>query len=750
MAHSFKVNRSPKAGPWIGWRGLRNAADEPLGPRLRWSDRPGALRAPRCFAILCVLLFLCEGPLFADEPARPKKPKPAVLQVSGYGLIGDRVLKRMLRTVELSGAKPQYFTSAFVEDSALILTARVKRDGYLKPGITIDLRLADGRRIRVRSEDLLENPLPRELRVIKARFHIQKGVLSYYADIQFSGLSSIPQKQALAYFSETDILLHIKRARVFTGERLQRGLSSLADVLDQQGYRDAKVETADLQRDDRSGAVSVRIHVDQGPKFIVHSVREDFLIEGARRAETLRTIYPNKPYSKLWLQDFTLGLKTNEFHRGFPDAKVEVRTLKEAPHGDRIELDLLATVSSGLQVRVSSVEFKGQKRTKAWLLKRRVRIQRGDLLDPILVENGRDRLARLGVFDTVDLEYQRVTQSQREVIYRLNEGKTLNLSLLFGWGSYELLRGGFETDVNNLWGLAHHAQLTAIQSFKASSGNFTYTVPELVGKDVDLFVNASGLRREEVTFTRLEYGGGIGLHKYFQAAATDLSGRYNYQILSAQDFTTFQEVASEGLTNPAVGSVIFEIKHDRRDNPLYPRNGYKIFATVETAARTMGGDANYERVELSPSWHHSLGGGRYISLGVSQGVDVSFGSPANNLPFNKRFFPGGDNSIRGYQEGEASPRNTSGQILGAETYTLGTVELEQALTPKWSLVLFSDSLGFAEHLAHYPFDTGLFSVGGGLRWRTLIGPIRLEYGRNLNPRPQDPSGTVQFSLGFPF
>jgi outer membrane translocation and assembly module TamA len=65
-------------------------------------------------------------------------------------------------------------------------------------------------------------------------------------------------------------------------------------------------------------------------------------------------------------------------------------------------------------------------------------------------------------------------------------------------------------------------------------------------------------------------------------------------------------------------------------------------------------------------------------------------------------------------------------------------------------VLFSDSIGFARHIDHYPFDTGLFSVGGGLRWRTLIGPIRLEYGYNLNPRPLDPSGTLQFSLGFPF
>jgi outer membrane translocation and assembly module TamA len=148
--------------------------------------------------------------------------------------------------------------------------------------------------------------------------------------------------------------------------------------------------------------------------------------------------------------------------------------------------------------------------------------------------------------------------------------------------------------------------------------------------------------------------------------------------------------------------------------------------------------------------HWSLGGGRSLGIGLQHGVAISFGAPAENLPFNRRFFPGGDNSIRGYTEGEASPRDEQGQFVGAETYMLATVEFEQALTPKWSLVLFSDSLGMARRLENYPFDTGLFSVGLGLRWRTLIGPIRLEYGHNLNPRPEDPSGTVLFSLGYPF
>jgi len=700
--------------------------------------------------IYWLLVFCPSFNLFAADSPKAQKVKPARLKVSGYGLLGNRELKRTLTTLELGGKKPEYFGADFIEDAALVLSARVKRDGYLSPNITIELKLANGGQLHVRAKDLLENPLPRPLRVRVARFRVQKGVLYYFATLDFQGLRSVPLKQARSYFVEVDTLLKTKRSRLFTPELLRRGLDSLTDILDRAGYRDAKVEAGHLQQDDKTGAVTVRVDVQEGPKHIVHSVREEFVYDTGPKPEETKTIFPNKPYSRLWLQDFTVGLKTNQFHRGYADATVDVQTLARKPYDGGFAIDLLAKVVSGPQIRISAVEFQGQKRTRMGLLSRRVRIQHGELLDPTRVEEGRYRLAKLGIFDSVDLGYQPVDEHTRDVIYRLKEGKTINVHLLLGWGSYELLRGGVDVEAFNIWGLAHHAELRAIQSFKATSGDLTYTIPELVGRDIDLFVAGSGLRREEVSFTRLEYGGGIGLHKYFQPAATDVTARYSYQILSAMNFGNIQEISSEGLTNPAVGSVLFEIKQDRRDNPLYPRHGYKVFLTVETASTYLGGDANYERVEISPSWHLPLGGGRYLSLGLSQGVDVSFGSSSNNLPFDKRFFPGGGNSIRGYQEGEASPRNSFGQFVGAETYTLATVELEQALTPKWSLVVFSDSLGFAHHIDHYPFDTGLFSVGGGLRWRTLIGPIRLEYGHNLNPRPGDPSGTLQFTLGFPF
>jgi len=227
-----------------------------------------------------------------------------------------------------------------------------------------------------------------------------------------------------------------------------------------------------------------------------------------------------------------------------------------------------------------------------------------------------------------------------------------------------------------------------------------------------------------------------------------LSVRYQYQVLDAADTEPGVEVA--GLTNANAGTIIMELRHDRRDNPLYPRRGYKVFTNLELGSEYLGGNANYQRFEIATAYHLPLYAGARVNLGLAHGVVLTLGARAQDLPFNRRFFPGGENSIRGYQEGEASPRDALGQFVGAESFILGNVEFEQALTHSLSLVLFSDSLGTAREIADYPANEALFSAGGGLRWKTIVGPIRLEYGHNLNPRPGDPAGTLHFSMGFPF
>ncbi len=539
-------------------------------------------------------LLLCCTTLAktAGEPSA-QAPKPARLRISGYGLLGDRQLKRILRTVELAGKTPEFFAPAFVEDAALIITSRTTRDGFLKPQISIEMQLVDGKLLTVTADQLLENPLDRSLRLREVHFRIRKGVLYHYKTLEFEGLESIREKQARSYFVETGALLLLKANRIYTPEKLRHGLSSLTDVLDRQGYQQAKAEVSQLKQDDTTGAVNVQIRVRQGVQSIVHSVHEEFFNQGETNPVQMQTIYPHKPYSTFWVQDLRQSLRTNEFRHGYPDVTAEVRTLEADLRGGKTNLDLLAIVQRGPQVRIGEVQFEGQKKTRRSLLSRRVRVKRGELLDRIKVEEGRFRLAQLGIFDSVDLDYPPADEHTRNVLYRLKEGKQLNVSLLFGYGSYELLRGGVELEQNDIWGRAHHARLKLIQSFKASSADFTYTMPESIGHDVDVFLNATGLRREEISFTRLEYGGGFGAHKYYKPVATDLTVRYNYQILNASEVNGI--VAPEGITNTSVGAIITEIKHDRRDNPLYPSKGYKVFSTIELATEYLAGDVKARR-----------------------------------------------------------------------------------------------------------------------------------------------------------
>jgi outer membrane protein assembly complex protein YaeT len=674
--------------------------------------------------------------------------KPAQLKISGYGILGNRQLKRTLATLEAGKTKPEFFDANAIEDAALVLVSKLTDDGYLQPLIRAVLTLEDGSTVSYVWDEKVEEPLPRPLRARKVHFKIKKGVLYHYTMIQFEGLSSLRAKAARSYFVESGGLVRFKANRIYSPDRLNRGVRNLTDALERRGFQNAKVTVSQLDRNDRNGAVAVTIRVEEGPKFMVREARQEIFAETHTTLSETGTNVFNRTYSKLWEQDFVQGIKTNFYRLGYPDTSVEIQTLKREPVTNRVYLDLLAVVHLGPRIKVHDVKFRGYQRTRESVLDRRVHMQEGDWLDRSRADRDRYRLSRLGIFESVTLQFEPYDEHSRDIVYDLKESKQMDVSLLFGYGSYELLRAGVELEQFNLFGRAHHHRLRLIQSFKASSADYTYTMPEWFGENVDVFFNASGLRREEVSFTRLEYGGGVGVRKFYHRIDTDVSVRYNYQILHATDAQL--NVEQEGASNPGVGALILDLRHDRRDNPLYPHRGYKVFSNIELASEYLASDVNYQRLDIATSLHLPVSDSQWVHLGLSHGLIATVGGSSKDIPFNRRFFPGGETSIRGFQEGEAAPRNEEGKIVGAETYTGGSVEFEQGITPKWSVVGFVDAVGFARKLDDYPVDEALFSVGAGLRWKTFIGPVRLEYGYNLNPRPKDPFGTLHVSLGFPF
>jgi outer membrane protein insertion porin family len=671
----------------------------------------------------------------------------AKLAVSGYGLFGNRELKALVSVLKPPDQEVEAFSASFIEDAVLILFSRLERDGYLQPKFTAELTLRDGTKETHGWETPLGEPLPRALAATELRFKVEPGVRFYFEEVRFEGLTAIPLREAAHFFMEADALIKLKQNRVYSPDRLQAGTRNLRDALERAGHGAAVVTATNLVTQTNSGAVTVDIIVREGPQSRLRSIQMEIIGSDTNQAPRVQRWETNAVFSRLWLQDFEQTLKRGQYKQGYANARVEFTQVAREAHAETEWIDLRARVYPGEKIRVGEIKFEGDEKTRESVMRRRVRVHAGDLLNPMDAERGRYRLARLGIFDSVELRYDEVDEKTRDVIYTVDEGKRMDFSILAGWGSYELLRGGFEWELYNLWGSAHRSRLKAVQSIKSTSGEYTYTVPELFGEEFDGFANAAFLRRDEPAFTREEFGGGAGVSRHFPSISSDMSLRYNYQVLNA----TRRDVPPEdGLREANVGSFIFDFRHDRRDNPLTPRRGYKIFSNLEIASEALLGDVNYQRMETSASYHRAIGEIRWLHFGLAHGFVTTERGPARDLPVTRRFFPGGDSSIRGFQFGEAAPRDANGQLVGAETYTLANVEFEQGLTRSWSLVFFVDAVGMARRLEDYPFNEGLYSVGGGVRWKTIIGPVRLEYGHNLNPRDEDPSGTVHISIGFPF
>ncbi len=676
--------------------------------------------------------------------------EPARVKISGFGFLGNREVVRLLRNFQPDGKLPAVIDRTFVEDAALVLLARAHDEGYLRAILSGDFTMADGSRQHLAWTNAMEAMLPRDFAAREAHLRLQGGVRFYYHSLEFDGVKFFSRREASSYFVSGDMLLQLHGNRVFSPAALRSSLAALKEAYARAGYQEAVVSTNQVTWNESTGAVTVEVAVEEGLQTIVHSVMVQ-VPDGDEARGSQRTLKPGKPYSRLWQQGLAQKLQAEQNVKGFPDATVAFAPLRRETNATSIQLDLSAKVTKGPFVRVGKLMAKGNRRTKTSVLNSRIQLEAGEPLNRIKAEESRQSLARLGVFDSVRLRFEAVDDSTRDVVYEVEEGKPISLSMLAGWGSYELLRGGLEFENRNLFGRAHDLRLRAVQSFKASKGDLFYTVPEMevFGQNVNLFLQGSGLRREEVSFTREEFGSSIGIQKRLVPIKTDFTFRYNYEFLNALDLGS-TSTSQTGVPEAQAASFVLELHRDRRDNLLLPRRGLKLFSKLEIASASLGGNVDYQRLLLGASYHLDLSGGRLLHLGVTHGVSFTLGSTDDQLPFNKRFFPGGENSVRGYQEGEASPLDANGRQLGAETYTQANLEFEQLITRNWSVVTFFDAVGFAQHRADYPWDTGLYSAGGGLCWRSLIGPVRLEYGHNLNPRRHDPTGTLHFSIGFPF
>lgn len=686
------------------------------------------------FAGLCFVL----GSLRAAEGG-------AKIDVDGMGWWRDREL-RIALTRLLDAERKETLDTNAIEDAAVILTSTLGDEGFQAPRIELEVALPGGGRERVPFDPTFAKPLPRGWRATALTLHVAPGVRSYVDAVEVTGLVAVPPARARGFFRTESVLFATRKANAWSPARGQRGADSLRTELQRLGYAEAEVAAAAAVAE--NGAAFVRVAVKEGPRWEVASVAYRRADDEAAPALPPAEAWVGRAWSPALQEEIREALRLAYYKAGYPDVAVRVAAAPGAPADGVRPAAVTARIESGPAVRVGAVRFSGNATTREAVLRRFVRAQAGAPFDPAALEQARYRIARLGVFQAVDLAAEPAAGPVRDAVFTVRESPRFETHLLLGYGSYEQIRAGVEHRQTNLFGRAHQARIELVQSMKSSKGEATYAVPELFGETLDGSARLFGLQREEVAFTRQEFGVDASLRRRVPALGGDLTAGYTLQALRNRENALLTRATDEEQIN--VASVNASLGGDTRDNPLRPRRGYHWKARVEAADPALGGEATYQRIELAGAYHTAWGAGRWVHLGFAHGTVTTLGSDDRTLPVNKRFYPGGDNSIRGYQSGEAAPRGAGGLFVGAKSYTLVNLELEQALVGQWSVVAFADALGTAVALRDLPFSERLYAAGLGVRYQTLIGPVRLEYGRNLNPRPPDPSGTWHLTIGYPF
>jgi len=641
----------------------------------------------------------------------------------------------------------QAFEPYEIEDAALVLVSHLQAKGFLDAHVQARVFEDEASEGRVFEWDSgLDTYLPNGLFASRVEFTLQPGLRFYYKDLQVEGDAVLDSETVATFFFEEPFFLQGERGRIFTESGFNAGMSNLHSQLQVLGYQQAHVRALDVQRDFDTGAVRARIEVDAGPVFRVAAID----LEGAESVlkDVNLSRYLGERYSRIVMQDMQSEVRRALYQAGYPDAVVHSRYEAVPQSSDEVEVHLVLEVNPGRLYRVSEVDIQGLQKTREAWLRYRLGLEAGDLLNPLEVEQARLKMSRRGVFDSVQVSTEPSGEDTRKVVFKTRERFPWTWDAFVGWGSYERLRGGMSLEKINVFGLGHRIRLKGLVSMKSALAELRYQIPEFLGESTSVSANTFALFREELSFDREEFGVEVTASKRLRQLDLNLDAVYTFQSLNALGNNL--KDAEDTDSSVRVGSVEVRFGRDERDSVLNPTDGYRFYGRVENASDWLGGETDYIRAEFGYSRHGSLSRGLLWHASISHGLVGTVSEPESQIPPNKHFFPGGENSVRGYQKGGAAPKDADGKFLGANSYLLLNLELEQQLSDAFSVVLFFDGVGVSADTAHYPLDETLGSVGLGLRYQTFMGPLRLEYGHNLVSRIGDPDGTLHLSLGFPF
>jgi len=585
------------------------------------------------------------------------------------------------------------------------------------------------------------------------RFDVSEGPRVTVAAISVSGNQAIPAGQLAERMATR--LPGILRSGIFRQDLLDQDLLALTAFYRTRGFLDAVVGPAEVEFSDDQREARIAIPIREGPQLLVGRVT----VEGARirSSEDILRALPFKkddPWAPSKGTDAQRAVGRLYAQRGYLYSQVTVEATRIE---DRIDITL--RIEEGAPTRVGRILVTGLIATDEEVVRREVPFKPGDPFDPELLVEAERRLSRLGVFERIQVGPLRPSRAPfADVEIALREGKPWRVEFGGGYGTDRGWRGVLEIGHDNLFGTARSVSVREKVAEDGDRTDLTYRTPWLFGIPLKGDTTLFREKWQELGYKRQGAGVAAGvLQEFFREPLTDISRmsvglRYQLEWVRRYDIDP-SLLATDSATivegSQIVGRITPSLTLDYRDNVLDPNRGSLHTISVDLAGPYLGSEVSFVKSRLETAWYLDWLSPVVIAVGGRLGLATPLSDTAA-LPIEDRFYAGGTSSVRGYPEDKIGPLDSAGNPTGGNALVVFNVETRFPIWRWLSGVVFVDSGAVTPEvndLGGAAFKTG---VGGGIRVKTPVGPLRLDVGYALNAIEGEDRWQLYFGIGQAF
>lgn len=569
------------------------------------------------------------------------------------------------------------------------------------------------------------------------------GVRYLYGDIQSNNLEPLTQEQLENYFLQPVVEAELVKQEEapYIAEFTDLGATNIENFLKSLGYWNAEVSAADERYDREQKKVHITLRVNSGP---IHTLpRPDFI--GAQSEDIQVHLADIQQYigQTANTENITkIRSAVEDYYRkkGYHFAQI---TMSSIHRGDTTKL--VFRINRGLRYRVQHIHVTGNEKTKSRRIRRFFDDLKGEPYDANKSDETLRKTLSTGAFKTVTVTPVPMPDAMLDLNIHVEEAKARSVRTYLGYGSFEGGIAGLAFTDLNFNGELLRLNARGEYSGRGFLGEASLTEPFFLGEPLSLTARVFTLQRIYDAYDKLETGGELSLT---WSPNTEFTTRLylggSYVTTSSTDLTP-DELGPDDYVHSKLG---IEQSIDFRDNTTLPTKGFHGLARLETGSVAGDSTTPYVAANIDTSYRIRQGESNHFVASFSTGVIV----PADSslMPIDLRLFSGGADSVRSFGEREMGPRSLSNDPIGGEAYWNASLEYIRDINDPIKGVVFFDMGQVYEDSSSWGFNNPSYAAGLGIHLDLPIGPIRLEYGYNLNRKESEPAGTLHFSIGATF